>query len=334
MTTVAVTGATGIFGLSLCEVLDRDPAVDRVVGVARRPFDPAAHGLAKMVFRRGDVLDPAALDEAFAGADVVCHLAFTVLERGAVPDRVRRINVDGSANVFDAAARTGARRIVYASSIAAYGAHPDNPVPIHEDWPTRGNDAFYYSQHKAEVERLLDAFEAAKPDVEVVRIRPCVVVGPHSIDLFRGPLPTPLVGLALSPFVPWTLPDPGMASMQFVHEDDVAEVFRLGIVADGARGAYNLAGDGTLTPGELARALGAVRVPVPGGLARRAVDVAHRVGLSPAGASWLDVARYPITVDTTRARTELGWVPRYDSRGALADMLERFRAASPLARLR
>jgi nucleoside-diphosphate-sugar epimerase len=331
MVTVAVTGATGIFGRALCDRLELDADVERVVGVARRPFDPSAHGLRKMEYRRGDVLDADALVEAFDGCDVVCHLAFTVLDRGMAEEDVRRINVDGSANVFAAAERVGARRIVYASSIAAYGAHPDNPVPITEDWPTRGNTGFSYSAHKAEVERILDGFEGGDP--EVVRIRPCVVVGPNSVDLFRGPLPVPVVGMALSRFVPWPLPDPGLALVQFVHEDDVAEVFALAITAEQASGAYNLAGAGTMTAAELAQALGAVRLPVPSGLARAVVDLAHRARLSPAGSEWLVATVHPIVVDTTRARTELGWVPAYDTRTALEAMLEQYRRATPLGRL-
>ena len=332
MTTVAITGATGIFGRALAARLEKDPAVQRVVGVARRAFDPQEHGFDKMEFRSGDVGKPEQLDAAFAGCDVVVHLAFTVLDRGVHPEQVRLINVDGSLNVFEAAVRAGVRRIVYASSIAAYGAWPDNPVPITESHPTRGNPGFYYAEHKAQVEVFLDSFCHTHPDVEVVRIRPCVVVGPNSVDLFRGPLPTPLVGIFLSPLVPKPLPDPGMSPAQFVHEADVAEVFRLAIVNEGVRGAFNLAGGGEIAPAELARMLGAIRLPIPPGVAKRLVDVAYHARISPTGSPWIDMMRHPVLVDTTRARTELGWVPRFDSRTALEDMLECFRQAAPLNR--
>lgn len=333
MTTVAITGATGIFGRALCARLQADPAVDAIVGVARRPFDPSEYGWTKMTFRSGDVLQPEQLDAAFDGADVVIHLAFTVLDRGMHPEQVRLVNVEGSANVFAAAVRAGAHRLVYASSIAAYGSWPDNPVPIPESHPTRGTPGFYYSEHKAEVESFLDSFETTHPDIEVVRIRPCIVVGPNSVDLFRGPLPTPMVGMFLSRFLPTPFPDPGMAPLQFVHEDDVAEVFALATTRPGVSGAYNLAGGGVMEAADLARAIGGVRLPVPTGLARRLVDVAYRARISPTGSAWIDMAAYPVVVDTARARLELGWVPKYDSRTALEDMLDDFRSASPLARL-
>jgi hypothetical protein len=54
---VAVTGPTGEIGISTVEALERDPAVDRIVGMARRPFDPAAHGWTKTTYQQGDILD-------------------------------------------------------------------------------------------------------------------------------------------------------------------------------------------------------------------------------------------------------------------------------------
>jgi len=77
--TVAVTGPTGTFGYGLVPLLQADVRVSRIVGFARRPFDPAEHGWTKMAYRRGDVRDVDALREAFQGVDVVVHLAFLIL---------------------------------------------------------------------------------------------------------------------------------------------------------------------------------------------------------------------------------------------------------------
>ena len=73
-----MTGPTGTFGFGLMPLLEADHRVARIVGIARRPFDPAAYGWTKMKYHRGDVRDPAALQAAFGGADVVVHLAFLV----------------------------------------------------------------------------------------------------------------------------------------------------------------------------------------------------------------------------------------------------------------
>src|SRR5919107_4126116 len=121
--TVAVTGPTGTFGYGLVPLLQSEQRISRIVGIARRPFDPREHGWTKMEYRQGDVRDPAALEQAFAGADVVVHLAF-IITGNASADTIREINVEGTLNTFRAAAAAGAKRFVYASSVAAYGFHP------------------------------------------------------------------------------------------------------------------------------------------------------------------------------------------------------------------
>ena len=149
--TVAVTGPTGTFGFGLLPVLEEDPRIERVIGVARRPFDPAEHGWTKMTYRQGDVRDPRCSQKAFDGADVVVHLAFLVAGADG-SEASRAINIDGSRNTFRAAAAVGARRFVYASSVSAYGFHADNPIGIDEDWPTRPAEHLFYAQEKAELE--------------------------------------------------------------------------------------------------------------------------------------------------------------------------------------
>src|SRR3954469_22002496 len=154
--TVAITGPTGTFGFGLVPLLQDDARIARMVGIARRPFDPAEHGWTKMTYRQGDVRDPDALEQAFAGAEVVVHLAFLITGT-ASRDTIREINVEGSLNVLRAAAAAGATRFVYASSVAAYGFHQDNPVGMTEEWPTRPADHLFYAQEKAELEQLLRA---------------------------------------------------------------------------------------------------------------------------------------------------------------------------------
>ncbi len=94
-----------------------------------------------MEYRQGDVRDPDALREAFRDADVVVHLAFMITGIASA-QTIRAINVDGTLNAFRAAREAGAKRFVYASSVAAYGFHPDNPLGMTGDWPTRPADRF------------------------------------------------------------------------------------------------------------------------------------------------------------------------------------------------
>src|SRR5215216_4471150 len=116
--TVAVTGPTGDIGKPLVRALERSRSIARVIGMARRPFDPAEHGWRKTEYRQGDVLDRASVEALVAGADVVVHLAFLIF---GARDETREVNLRGSRNVFEAAVDAGTRRLVYTSSVAAYG---------------------------------------------------------------------------------------------------------------------------------------------------------------------------------------------------------------------
>src|SRR5918998_5917551 len=188
--TVAVTGPTGTFGYGLMPLLQADDRIARIVGIARRPFDPSSEGWTKMEYRQGDVRDPATLEEAFAGVDVVVHLAF-MITGNASRETIRAINVEGTLNTYRAAAAAGARRFVYASSVAAYGFHRDNPVGMDEDWPVRPAAHLFYAQEKAEIERLLREEAADHPELDLSLLRPPIVLGPHTLganDVLPGPL--------------------------------------------------------------------------------------------------------------------------------------------------
>ncbi|HXV92677.1 MAG TPA: NAD-dependent epimerase/dehydratase family protein [Pseudonocardia sp.] len=325
--TVAVTGPTGTFGFGLVPLLQADGRISRIVGIARRPFDAAGHGWTKMEYRRGDVRDPEALREAFRGADVVVHLAFLVTGN-ASRETARAINVEGTLNAFRAAAAAGARRFVYASSVAAYGFHPDNPVGMTEDWPTRPAARLFYAQEKAELEQLLRAEATAHPDVELYLLRPPVVLGPHAVgakDVLPGPL-APLGrrlagGFGRSP-VPLPVLVPPLP-LQFVHEEDVGRALLLCVVGAGPPGAYNIAGDGVLTAADVAREFGLLPLPVPVGVAQATARAFAALPFLPPVAEWVEAASHPAIMDTSRAKRELGWVPRYSGLAALQDTLSR-----------
>jgi nucleoside-diphosphate-sugar epimerase len=326
--TVAVTGPTGTFGYGLMPLLEADERVERVVGIARRPFDPAQEGWTKLAYRQGDVRDRAALEHAFEGADVVVHLAFMVTGTGAGREAIRAINVGGTRNAFAAAADAGVARFVYASSVAAYGFHPDNPIGMTEEWPVRRAAHLFYAQEKAEIEQLLAEEAALHPELDVYVLRPPVVLGPHSVGaktLLPGPLePVARALAAAAARLPVALPAivPPLP-LQFVHEHDVGEALVRCIAGAGPPGAYNIAGDGVLTAVEVARELGLAVLPVP----RRPVQAAGRLlaalPFAPPAAEWAEAMSHPAIMDTGKARRELGWRPRYSALEALRDTLRK-----------
>ena len=319
---VTVTGPTGDIGIATLRALDASPAVAEIVGIARRPFDPAAHGLTKVSYMQGDVLDRTAVDAAVAGADVVVHLAFIIF---GDPDEAQPINVEGSRNVFEATVAAGADRLVYTSSVAAYGFHEENPQPLTEDVAPRGTEGFYYSAHKAELELLLDEVLAGT-GTDAYVFRPSIVGGPDAhtlVETIVGLLPVygqlPLVRRFFSevPFLAPVLPDPGVP-IQLVHNDDVAQALLAATEGRGEPGAYNLAAPGTVTVSEIARGLGWLSVPLPTQLVGPLDDVLRRVPGVPAEFAWLAVLRVPVLMECSRAREQLGWEPHYDAADTLA----------------
>src|SRR3954467_11841501 len=178
--TVAVTGPTGTFGYGLMPLLQSDRRIERIIGMARRPFDPAEQGWTKMEYRQGDVRDQSALEEAFRGADVVVHLAFMITGT-ASRQTIRAINVEGTLNAFRAAAAAGAERFVYASSVAAYGFHAENPQPLTEEWPVRPAAHLFYAQEKAGSQRQLAVEPARHPEIDLSLRPPPIVLGPHAV---------------------------------------------------------------------------------------------------------------------------------------------------------
>jgi UDP-glucose 4-epimerase len=334
--TVAVTGPTGDLGVAIVSALERSRRVKRVVGMARRPFDPGELGWKKTEYRRGDVTDPGSVRDLVNGADVVIHLAFAILTAGHA---TRQLNVEGSRHVFEEAAKAGAERILYASSVAAYGFHEDNPDWLTEEVPPRGSPEHPYSQQKAEVEQVLGEVLLRRRKTVAYAFRPCIVAGPRAqtlleeIPYYRLSDAMPAAArrlLASMPVLKPVIPDPG-ARFQLVHEDDVASAFMAGVAGKGEPGPYNLAARGTLTLSDLADALGWYSMPVPNLAVDAAAEVMTRLPLTPDSVSWLHSLRKPVLMKTDRAQSQLGWRPKHTAKATLKATVEA-RALEPAER--
>ena len=334
--TVAVTGPSGDLGIGIVTALERSQSVKRIRGMARGPFDPAQRGWKKTEYRQGDVTDAASVRDLVKGADVVVHLAFAIL---SASDATRELNVAGSRRVFEAAAKAGVQRICYASSVAAYGFHDDNPDWLTEEIPPRGSGEHPYSHQKAEVERVLADTMAGGGRTAAYVFRPCIVAGPAARTLLEEipyyrlgqAMPKPVARvLGSMPLLKPVIPDPG-TPFQLVHEDDVARAFVAGVQGLGEPGAYNLAGGGVLTAADLADALGWYTVPVPKPVVEATAEVATRLPLVPASVAWIHSVKKPVLMKTDRARELLGWRPQHTSKDTLRAMVAAHRA-EPAAR--
>ena len=261
------------------------------------------------------------------GADVVVHLAFAILSAG---DATRELNIDGSRMVFEAAAKAGAKRICYASSVAAYGFHDDNPDWLTEDVPGArlARASLLAPQGRGGAGARRGA--AQRRSTVAYVFRPCIVAGPgartmlQEIPYFRlgESMPAAVTRLlSLMPALRPVIPDPG-TRFQLVHEDDVARAFMAGVRGVGEPGPYNLAAGGTLTFSDVADALDWYSVPVPRLAVEATAEIVTRLPLMPPSVGWIHSVRKPVLMKTDRARKELRWRPKHTAKATLREMAQ------------
>jgi UDP-glucose 4-epimerase len=317
--TVAMTGPTGEIGMSAVDALEKSPEVERIIGMARRPFNPAEHGWSKTEYRQGDITAREAVDNLVADADVVIHLAFIIM---GSREESARVNLEGTRNVFQATVDASRpRRLVYTSSVAAYGYHSDNPVPITEDVPPRGSPEHYYSEQKAACEAALAEIVDGS-SLEVYVLRPCIVAGPKAPALADAmpwnQLPGPIKRVTQAlPLLKPPFPDPG-TPLQLVHHDDVAAAIALAATTSAPPGAYNIAADGVVSMSEVAKELGARPVRVPRIAVTASSGVIARLPFVPSILEWLHVGRTSVVMDTSKAKEQLGWRPTHTTTETLS----------------
>lgn len=313
---VVITGATGNVGTSVVERLVADDAVTSIVGVARRP---ASWPRPKTEWVQADLLTDD-LRAVVEGADVVVHLAWSFHPTHDHTVSWRN-NVLGSMRLFEAVAAAGVPALVHASSVGAYSPGPEDGRLVDETWPTHALPTAAYGREKSYLERVLDTFERDHPGTRVVRVRPGFIVKASSAEeqrrIFGGPfVPGSLVRPDLVPVVPDV---PGLR-FQVLHSSDAGDAYHRAVVRP-VRGPFNLAADPIIDPEVLGRLLHARPVRMPRWAVRGAVAAAFHLHLVPASPMLLDLFLSIPLLDTTRARTELGWTPTVDAVDTLRELL-------------
>ena len=308
MSICVVTGGAGFIGSHLTKALVEDGHTVRVIDSLRTGKRENLAAVADRVdFREASILDEGALAEVMAGADLAFHLAalVSVPESVAKPKLCHEICATGTLNVVTAARDAGVKRIVYASTSAAYGEPPDGPIPETHPVTTKSP----YAAGKLAGEYACVAAQATS-DVEAVALRFFNVFGPNQdpsspysgvIAIFcqrmlRGQAPT-IFG-------------DGSQSRDFVHVSDVVAALRLAATTDGVSGrVYNVGRGEPVTLLDLVAAINDVE-----GTDLRPTFAAERVG---------DI-RVSLA-DIGRIRRELGYDPRTSFRDGLKDCLEYYR---------
>ena len=158
---------------------------------------------------------------------------------------------------------------------------------------------------------------------------------PHAVgakDLLPGPL-APLARYLAGRVgrLPVPVPVPALP-LQLVHEDDVGRALLPCVLAAGPPGAYNIAGDGIVTAADIVREFGAFPLPLPVAPAQAAARAMAAMPFLLPVAEWVEAASHPAIMDTTRAKRELDWAPRFTALEALRDTLRRKEEPGPASR--
>ncbi len=319
---VVVVGATGNVGTSLLDALASADNVEEIVGVARRL---PTRSFSKTTFVAADIVS-SDLTSIFRGADAVVHLAW-LIQPGRDEAITRRVNVSGSERLLQAVVQAGVPTLVYASSVGAYSAGPKDRL-VDESWPTDGIQSSFYSRHKAAVERLLDRFEREQPELRVVRMRPGLIFKAQAATeirrLFAGPL---LPRALLSPSLIPVSPDVSGLRFQAVHSLDVGDAYCRALLGD-ASGAFNLAAEPVIGAQQLAGVLEARRLRIAPTVLRGVAAATFTLRLQPSEPGWLDMALAVPLMDSSRARSELGWEAQHSATDSLRELLDAMRAGT------
>ena len=308
---VAVTGGAGHFGSTVIRRLIEDPRVRSILCLDVRASDIHHEKLESAI---ADVRDPEFVRH-LEGVDTVVHLAF-LISRYKPRQLYCAINVEGSKNVFRAAAKAGAAQIIYSSSAAAYGMVRDHPRPIVEDTPRVHQPDFSYNDAKFRVEAFLDGFEKRHPEMVVTRLRMVAALGPGMDSLMgkalaRGYIPS-------TSDVPWPI----------VWGEDVADALILAL-EQRARGAFNLSADEPMSARDLAAATGlrSLRFPRWLGVAgARISPLLAKLGVgSIVDPAWIKYSDAVLVLSSDKALRELGWQRRCNT---TLEVLQRFLAES------
>jgi nucleoside-diphosphate-sugar epimerase len=305
MTTIAVTGASGLVGRRLMHVLADEPTVTRLIGLdvrepTRRPQ--------RFEFHLADVAH-SELKPLFEGVDVLVHLASVV---DPIPDEslMARVNVEGTRRVLDAAAATGVTKVVRVSSAAVYGAWANNPVPLTEDAPLRPNADFSPAVQAAEAERLLVEWRDEHPGTTVTILRTAPVLGPGAERLpSRLLLGRPQLRIRGA-----------TPAVQATHVDDLVRALALVVLHDHP-GTFNVASDGWLTHDEAQTLLPHSKAPaVPAELLERVLRRTWSAGLGAIPPGVVPYLTHPWVIDSSKLKSH-GWRPAHTNPEAINDGL-------------
>jgi len=312
-TRLAITGSGGYVAQQLITRLGSDPDVEFILGLDIRPRE--AQVACEARFLRFDLTAPwGELSDLLRSHAINAgmHLAW---QFNPIHDlkRHRQVDIEGSQNFLRAAAAAGLKRVIYTSSTTAYAnpGNPERPPYLAEETPVTGTPRYLYSKHKGEVDRMVQEFMAEHPEINVLMLRPSIILGPHTRNIvsqvFRWPFQS----------FPWVMQVRGAdPPMQFLSEEDIGDILYHAVKSE-LRGIFNAAGDGAIPFSEVARACGKRLLNLPSWIIYPLAQLLWTLRLVPFPSGLLDMSRYAWVADNARLKQVFGYSPRLTSMQAL-----------------
>jgi len=303
---VAITGVNSYFASTILPHLEADPEIESIIGIDVSLWKG---GYKKVVFHRADIRSEEVF-EILKGVDVLYHLAFVVSEIKD-KEKTRDININGTRNIFQACIHNKVGKVIYTSSMTAYGAHKDNPPVFTEDSRLARNDDNYYNTSKVEVEEFAAGFFENHPEIIFTTIRAALLCGPGINNMFSKLWSLPVGALSLG----------SKATNQFIHEDDLGQALYLCYQQD-LPGVYNVTADDSVATSWCFQEAGVIVIPLPTFLLKPVADLAFKIGLFPASGAWVCMSEHTIFGSSAKFKKATGWQPRYTSEQTFRDYQE------------
>ncbi|GAC1615546.1 MAG: NAD-dependent epimerase/dehydratase family protein [Candidatus Dormibacteraceae bacterium] len=312
---VLVTGVARWWGALLVQRLVEERSVDEVVAIDT--VEPH-HDLGDADFLRLDVRHSLIGKLVRSvGIDTVVHTQTTVDSFDHDPRRAHEINVIGSLNLMAGLAGddTPVRRLILKSSGHVYGAHPALPGQIREDHILDASSPHSFVRDTVETETNLNEFAVRNPQIGTISLR--------FANSLNADEPAPLARYFDLPVVPLVA---GYSPvLQLLHRDDAIEALVKAVLGT-ATGPYNIAGDNPLPLTTLLDGVGRLHAPLlPPAGAGLVAPLLARLGIVSLSPQLLDLLRWGRTMDTSRARRELGFSAARDTAQALDDYIQQRR---------
>jgi UDP-glucose 4-epimerase len=240
--------------------------------------------------------------------DAVVHHA--LIRHFRVEPRVRHeVNVLGTKLLLEYCVAHGVKRVVVLSSSYVYGALPDNPYYVDEEYPLNVSRTYPEIRDLAEVDTLCSTFLWRHPEIATTILRPVSILGPHVSSSMAQYLRTR--------FVPTIMGFDPM--MQFIHEEDVAEAIAVALQS-GTHGIFNVVGPGAVPLSVAIEQTGGTAVPIPEPVARLVFGQLFNLGFYHVPPGAFDFVKYPCTLDGRRFRTATGFAPQHSLEDTFASV--------------